>query len=448
MAGVTRTPWEPDRAWADPLLAGLVVVAALLVMLGALAQRKVRQRPPEQVSLAARLDDRLRGASSTWSGASTVLPPAGNPWDRALGAVALAERGRLVEARVWALDGPLPAGPSGTAFRAAWRRAYLGEGTPIPQDAMGPLQEALGGGWASHALALRLAERDGRDSAPLSAILARRAERTRWILVALGLGGLAALGMGVVTAFRLMRRPPEPRPLPLVAMSGRALLILLLSWFIGSQLAALPVMLGVQLIPGLQPFALPLQYLLHAGIGIGLLALGEGLRPMELLGRLLPRPPRGLFSMSLGFFGLALGAVLLVALLLGPMLPKGADPQQELQQILAGTSGALPLLLLLTTVALLAPLFEEMVFRGVVLGWLAPRMPRRLSPRLQSALAVTISGLAFGLIHLQPLALPTLTTLGIVLGAALLGTRSLWTCVAVHALWNASVFLVNRLSVT
>ena len=59
-------------------------------------------------------------------------------------------------------------------------------------------------------------------------------------------------------------------------------------------------------------------------------------------------------------------------------------------------------------------------------------------------LALASSGLLFGLIHLQPLALPTLTTLGFVLGLAVLRTGNLLTSILVHGLWNGGVFLLMR----
>jgi membrane protease YdiL (CAAX protease family) len=46
--------------------------------------------------------------------------------------------------------------------------------------------------------------------------------------------------------------------------------------------------------------------------------------------------------------------------------------------------------------------------------------------------------------HMQPLGLPTLTTLGVVLGFAFLRTGNLGTSILVHGLWNGGVFLLVR----
>lgn len=226
-------------------------------------------------------------------------------------------------------------------------------------------------------------------------------------------------------------------------MSGRALLLVLLTWFVGSQLAAIPTLFLLHALPAARPLALPLQYVLHASLGIGLFAAAEGLRPGELLHRCLPRPKISTLLQGLGFFATAAASVFLVAILLGPFLPKDAQPQKELMELIGGSWGMLSVALLFLTVAGLAPFFEELLFRGALLGWLAPRMPGSRGPLL----AVVISGLAFGAIHLQPAALPTLGTLGIILGWACLRTRSLWASILVHALWNGCVFAFTRLLV-
>ena len=59
--------------------------------------------------------------------------------------------------------------------------------------------------------------------------------------------------------------------------------------------------------------------------------------------------------------------------------------------------------------------------------------------------ALLLSSLGFGLIHLQPAALPVLSTLGLALGLAFLRTRNLLTSILVHGIWNGGVFLFFRL---
>ncbi len=67
------------------------------------------------------------------------------------------------------------------------------------------------------------------------------------------------------------------------------------------------------------------------------------------------------------------------------------------------TSGPPTVVLLFGTVALLAPAFEELLFRGFLLPWLGQRLETRLGIRPGRLLAAVLTGLGFGLMHLQPL---------------------------------------------
>ena len=88
------------------------------------------------------------------------------------------------------------------------------------------------------------------------------------------------------------------------------------------------------------------------------------------------------------------------------------------------------------TVSFLAPAFEETLFRGFLLPW--------LSTRWGKGWALAASSLLFGAIHLAPGGLPTLSTLGLVLGLAYLRTGDLRVCILVHGIWNGAVFLFTR----
>ena len=147
---------------------------------------------------------------------------------------------------------------------------------------------------------------------------------------------------------------------------------------------------------------------------------------------------------GLGYFALAFAAVVVVALLLGPLLPGGRSPQKELLELLAHLHGAWTVLLLFLTVAVLAPIFEELMFRGFLLPWMGERLEARVGASRGRWLAIAFSGLAFGAMHMQPMGLPTLATLGIVLGFAFLRTGNLVTCILVHGLWNGGVFILMR----
>ena len=101
------------------------------------------------------------------------------------------------------------------------------------------------------------------------------------------------------------------------------------------------------------------------------------------------------------------------------------------------------------TVAILAPLTEEVYFRGIVLGWM-----RR---HWGMAWAVGLSSLVFGVMHLKWLtpggtsgmvATAELVAMGVLLALVAVRTGSLWASVITHAVNNfcaalAAVFLAQ-----
>jgi membrane protease YdiL (CAAX protease family) len=84
-----------------------------------------------------------------------------------------------------------------------------------------------------------------------------------------------------------------------------------------------------------------------------------------------------------------------------------------------------------------APIVEEMVFRGLLFGALAPR--------LGVLAAALVSAIIFGAIHGDPVLFPTLAALGFVSAVAYAATGNLWVSVTLHAVNNAvgAAFLVS-----
>lgn len=70
------------------------------------------------------------------------------------------------------------------------------------------------------------------------------------------------------------------------------------------------------------------------------------------------------------------------------------------------------------------------VFRGFLLASLTKFMP--------VPLAVVLSSLAFGLVHLAPRDFPQLTSLGILLGFTYVRSRNLLTPMLIHGTWNGA----------
>lgn len=154
--------------------------------------------------------------------------------------------------------------------------------------------------------------------------------------------------------------------------------------------------------------------------GRGLVAeVGLALRPADL--------PVGLLTAVLAVPLLGL----VVSLLAGAGLVR-LDDVDNTTVLFAGAGDGAGFLLVAAVVALLAPLWEEVLFRGLLL--------RALHRRLGAVGAVLLSSAAFGALHVQPgrgIALVLVTgTLGVVLAVLTLRAGRLGPALAAHAAFN------------
>ncbi|WP_269616726.1 CPBP family intramembrane glutamic endopeptidase [Prochlorococcus marinus] len=108
----------------------------------------------------------------------------------------------------------------------------------------------------------------------------------------------------------------------------------------------------------------------------------------------------------------------------------GSNPLLEL---VLGSDEFIPLSLLLITTVLLAPIFEELVFRGILLPVLVSKVGK--------ISGVLLSALIFALAHLSVGELPPLFVLGIGLGLMRLSSGRLFPCALMHSLWNGVTFI-------
>ncbi len=80
------------------------------------------------------------------------------------------------------------------------------------------------------------------------------------------------------------------------------------------------------------------------------------------------------------------------------------------------------------SVAVIAPLFEEFVFRGVILSSLEEH---------GQAFAVVVSGVLFGMMHGDLAAAVVASISGMFFGLIYIKSRNLWVTVAIHAVYNS-----------
>ena len=139
-------------------------------------------------------------------------------------------------------------------------------------------------------------------------------------------------------------------------------------------------------------------------------------------------------AISQGFRGLLMTIpfVLLVSLIMNLFIDNqnGSNP---LLEIVLNNNNYFSFILLFITTTFLAPLFEELIFRGVLLPI--------LSREFGIILGIAVSAFIFALAHLSISEIPPLFILGIGLGITRLISGRLASSVIMHSLWNGLTFL-------
>ena len=134
---------------------------------------------------------------------------------------------------------------------------------------------------------------------------------------------------------------------------------------------------------------------------------------------------------GVGFFGLYLAFATLFEMIPWDWVQKIVD----MQKTQAGGQLEGPMVLNVIYVGLIAPVCEELVFRGLMLKSLKGNFPKWAS--------ILVCALCFGAIHLpSPIAFVVTTALGALLGIIFYRTSSLIPCVLAHILFNVSNFLL------
>lgn len=175
---------------------------------------------------------------------------------------------------------------------------------------------------------------------------------------------------------------------------------------------------GIEILRGLPA-------LLIIGV-MGLELAARGVNPMRDLASVFQRiTPWDLAAIVI--FNLAIGILSILVILLGLQL----SAPDTLQQVLADEQPSLAVLLIgAVTSTTLAPLSEEIVFRGWLLNGLRRRMP--IWP------AIILSSLAFAAIHPSVSSITT-ALFGVLAAITTIKTRNLWASILLHALNNLMI---------
>jgi membrane protease YdiL (CAAX protease family) len=206
---------------------------------------------------------------------------------------------------------------------------------------------------------------------------------------------------------------PEPRlPRPRAAT------------FVLTLLALMPAGLAAQAL--LPPAGLVWTELVVFALPAAALAARAGLRAPTFLR--LGRPPRLAFRLAvpLGLLAMVTGGAIQSAW--SALLPPAVVETFDVTRIF--DAGPLPQAILVLAAVGLAPICEELAFRGHLLSALRLRWSVRG--------AIGLSAVAFAAIHLDPVRFPALIVLGVIYGWLSWRTGSVWPSVLAHAVNNAA----------
>ncbi len=286
----------------------------------------------------------------------------------------------------------------------------------------------------------------GSDAACGATAAARRAALQ---LLAVTLLPALVLLAGVVLVLRelwLRSRGRAPVPAPLVGppLSGIDVVLLIAGGFVVLGELLTPVLISPLLSRAITALGIagPLQQgLTVLGLYLALMA-GPLLILALMLRQLGPAPDGGWLQFRWLPFGLVLRRGLITFVMALPLVslvgwlqtqlwgdPGGSNPLLEL--VLTSRNGA-ALTCFGVTAIVLAPLFEETLFRGVLL----PVAGRELG----AGWGVLISAAVFALAHLSIGEFPPLFVLGLGLGWLRWSSGRLGASVLMHGLWNAMTF--------
>jgi membrane protease YdiL (CAAX protease family) len=157
-----------------------------------------------------------------------------------------------------------------------------------------------------------------------------------------------------------------------------------------------------------------------------LVVIARGL-PRQTLG--LRRPPS--WARAAGLVVACLAAIWAAALALGQVLDAGGE--QGVVPEAWDSTRWVPFLANAVVVAVVAPVVEELTYRGVGIA--------TVRPLRGDVVAIVVTALAFGLGHGLVVALPVLTLFGIILGWLRVRTASVYPCMVLHGIFNGAALL-------
>jgi membrane protease YdiL (CAAX protease family) len=284
---------------------------------------------------------------------------------------------------------------------------------------------------------------EGARAAQLAADLNEVAEsavaRKMW---AFGLElGLVSLGLLVLIAMSWFLRPWLVRRTLANDLAGSPFRLdrtrrVLLAWFIGAQVIGFAVgivlsSLGLGVVGA--ALSVGIQGLAHGALAIAVIQLWgreerDARSPWTALGLTGPGHAKKVLVWIVPALALC-AFIVQVASYLNLLILRRAPDTQSAVELVANQGGLAVTLLIGAGAVLVAPVVEELLFRGFLF--------RNLRDSIGRGPAMFLSGAIFGAVHLQPTLILPLGGLGVALALLYEWSGSIWVPIAAHAAWNA-----------
>ncbi len=268
-------------------------------------------------------------------------------------------------------------------------------------------------------------------------------------MLALVAGALGAVGVFVIVWMVIRRGANLPQPrasLPFVVPwtlidVAEIVAVLLFAMVLGGEISMAVWTHWLKDVSGPlgQPLLLTVQYVVVALVCLALVRRRVGAHsdaPLRSLG-LRGKNAWRLIATGVGGYAVFLGGLVLAAMALRGLLGDAMPLGQTGDSLMGSVDSKAEAVIYFVLACVLAPIFEEIVFRGYVYAGL-----RRLANARQ---AMLMGGLIFAVVHMNSEALVVITLIGIMLCYLYERTRSLLPGMIAHGMHNAMVLWVVTL---
>ncbi|MEA3400404.1 MAG: type II CAAX endopeptidase family protein [Armatimonadota bacterium] len=257
------------------------------------------------------------------------------------------------------------------------------------------------------------------------------------MLVLVGVGTLVGLLRQALSLPRPRARVPFIVPWTVIDIA-EAVGVLVFAMALGGWL--LPIAVGRLALSEqssvVRPLVLMMHYVLVSGLTIGVILYRVAPRSSHPLRSLGWRFRRALSLAGTGVagYGVFVTVMVLVALVASYVLGQSLPLAQTAEEVIGSARNPAEVAIFFVLVCIMAPVFEELIFRGYVYGGLRRVLPSRH--------AIIIGGALFAAVHLNAEAFAIIGLIGVLLCYLYERTRSLLPGMIAHGVHNGMVLAV------